>query len=67
MTNAVSFAILMAWILAIVGWIVNLVQGIRVLMDGFDGAGAYEILQFVGIFLAPLGSFMGLVHLFKVF
>ena len=50
--------VLVIWILAVVGWVMNIVK-----LIGFTGTiaafGVIEILRVVGIFVAPLGAVLG--------
>lgn len=47
------------WVAMIVGWVMNIVA-----LIGFSGTiatmGALEIARIIGIFVAPLGSILGL-------
>lgn len=49
----------------VAGWIGNVVQVIVFLMDaGWDDMTPFIILKIVGIFLAPLGSVLGIIGWF---
>lgn len=63
MNNAIVTLISTVYIVAILGWLINLVESIKFMISGAEW-GVFEILQAVGIFAVPLGSVMGWVSLF---
>lgn len=65
MDKAFSITMIIMWIAAVIGWLVNLVEGIKALISLPDIT-TLGMVHVVGIFLAPLGSIMGWLHLFKV-
>ena len=65
MDKAFAVGMIAVWVAAIIGWLVNLVEGIKALLSLPDIT-TLGIVHVVGIFLAPLGSIMGWLHLFKV-
>ena len=65
MDKAFAVGMITVWVAAIIGWLVNLVAGIKALLTLPDIT-TLGVVHVVGIFLAPLGSIMGWLHLFKV-
>lgn len=65
MDKAFAVGMIAVWVAAIIGWLVNLVAGIKALLTLPDIT-TLGVVHVVGIFLAPLGSIMGWLHLFKV-
>lgn len=65
MDKAFAVGMIAVWAAAIIGWLINLVEGIKALLSLPDIT-TLGVVHVVGIFLAPLGSIMGWLHLFKV-
>lgn len=65
MDKAFAVGMIAVWAAAIIGWLINLVEGIKALLTLPD-ISTLGVVHVVGIFLAPLGSIMGWLHLFKV-
>ena len=65
MDKAFAVGMIAVWTASIIGWLINLVQGIKALLSLPDIT-TLGVVHVVGIFLAPLGSIMGWLHLFKV-
>lgn len=57
MNLAILAAMIIAWVLAIVGWIMNVVVLYGMSFDHITGA---LILRVLGVIVAPLGSILGL-------
>ena len=54
----VGLLIMLLWVAAFVGWVLNIVEIIRIVNDPIAGI---FILRCVGIFIAPLGAALGYV------
>ncbi len=57
---SVGFTLLL-WVLAIIGWVANIVQVIHLSTAAITGV---FILKCIGIFVAPLGVILGWIGLF---
>lgn len=52
----VPLTVIALWLAAIAGWVMNIVQVIKMADGGFT---TLFVLKIVGIFAAPLGSILG--------
>ena len=60
MFAALGITALLLWIMAIVGYIANIVQIVMYAVNG-GGLTLLVILKIIGVFALPFGSIMGLV------
>jgi hypothetical protein len=51
------------WIVAIIGWVINLVNVVKLAIDNVEFTTLF-IVQVVGIFFGPLGSILGWFSIF---
>ena len=58
-------AIVLFWLAAVIGWVVNLVQLANMLPDKFSDIATLAVLKLIGVFVAPLGAILGWLHLFS--
>lgn len=49
------------WVFGVVGWVANIVQIVSMIADPVTGL---LIIKCVGVFLAPLGSVLGIIGMF---
>ncbi len=56
--NKIYVAFVAIWIIAIIGWIMNIV---KIVDSGFVVAqwGGMQVLRVVGVFIAPIGAVIG--------
>ena len=59
--NGTFITIIAVWIIALTGWIANIVQVVPMINDTITGM---LILKIVGIFAGPLGSILGYIGMF---
>lgn len=57
----VTVLFVFVWVLAIVGWVANIVQTVGM---AYEPITTLLILKIVGIFAAPLGSVLGIAGMF---
>jgi hypothetical protein len=54
-----TVALIVAWIAAGIGWVMNIIKLASVAMNHFTGNEGEVILRAVGVFFAPLGAIVG--------
>jgi len=59
--NYVMVGIVVIWIIGIIGWVANIVQIVSIWSPDIT---AMLVLKIVGIFIAPLGSVLGIIGMF---
>lgn len=62
MNSGFAITIILLWVAAVVGWIMNIVQLVGMINSPIT---TLFILKVVGIFAAPFGSVMGWIGLFN--
>lgn len=55
------------WLIGFLGWIINLVNVVSMATSdaAISDATMLQLLELIGVFAAPLGSFLGLLSLFS--
>ena len=59
--NFAIIGIVVVWLIGIVGWVANIVQVVSMWSPDVT---AMLVLKIVGIFVAPLGSVLGIIGMF---
>ena len=57
---SIGMLMIVPWLAAVVGWVLNIYK-LATFDGGLDDVTVVEILQFVGIIVAPLGVVMGYI------